>query len=109
MIKLLEKYNFNFSEKNNTITVKLELAQHVKIECNESNKVLIKDKLVGCNFLIGMIEMSLKNALFYNITGTISFGIRCMYSENKEIWFNLIAMLLVFITWIILFAVFYIL
>ncbi len=83
------------------------MAQQVKIEFNEPNKMIIKDKLVGWNFLTGMIEMSLKNAIFYNITGIIVFGILCLYFESKGNGLNSIAIFLVFITWVILFTVFY--
>ncbi|HMI07613.1 MAG TPA: hypothetical protein VK528_08715 [Flavobacterium sp.] len=108
VLNFLDKYGYNYSEKNNSIFVKLELAQQVKIEFKEPNKIIIEDKLVGWNFLTGMIEMSLKNALIYNFIGTIIFGALCAYSENKENGINLISMFLVFITWIILFSGFYI-
>ena len=109
VLNFLNKYNFTYTEKNNSIFVKLELAQQVKIEFDEPNIIIIiKDKLIGWNFLTGMIEMTLKNALIYNFIGTILFGILCMYSENKENGLNVIALFLVFITWIVLFSVFYI-
>ena len=107
VLKFLNKYNFNYSEKNNSISVKLELAQQIIIEFDEPNKIIIKDKLIGWNFLTGMIEMSLKNAFIYNFIGTILFGILCLYSENKESGMNLIGMFLVFTTWVILFSGFY--
>ena len=108
ILNFLNKYNYNYSEKNNSIFVKLELAQQVKIEFDEPNKIIIKDKLIGWNFLTGTIEMTLKNALIYNFIWTIILGILCMYSENKENGLNFIALFLVSITWIILFSVFYI-
>ena len=107
VLNFLNKYNYSYSEKNNSIIVKLELAQQVKIEFDEPNKIIIKDKLIGWNFLTGMIEMSLKNALIYNFVATILFAILCMYSENKENGLNVIALFLVFLTWIILFSGFY--
>ena len=107
VLNFLNKYNFNYSEKNNSIFVKLELAQQIIIEFDEPNKIIMKDKLIGWNFLTGMIEMSLKNAFIYNFVGTILFGILCLYSENKESGMNLIGMFLVFTTWVILFSGFY--
>ena len=108
VLNFLNKYNYNYSEKNNSIFVKLELAQQVKIEFDEPNKIIIKDKLIGWNFLTGMIEMSLKNALIYKFVGTILLGILCMYSENEENGLNIIPMFLVYITWIILFSGYYV-
>ena len=108
VLNFLNKYNYNYSEKNNSIFVKLELAQQVKIEFDGPNKIIIKDKLIGWNFLTGMIEMTLKNAFIYNFAGTILLGILCMYSENKENGLNMIALFLVFVTWIVLFSGYYI-
>lgn len=107
VLKFLDKYNYNYSEKNNSIVVYLELAQQVKIEFNEPNKIVMKDKLVGWNFLTGMINMSFKNALIYNFVGTIIFGLFCLYTEKMEDGANIIAFFLVFITWIVLFSGFY--
>lgn len=64
--------------------MKLELAQQIKIEFDKPTKIIIKDKLTGWNFLTGMIEMSLKNALVYNFVGTILFGIICMFSKIQK-------------------------
>lgn len=108
VISFLNKYNYSYSEKNNSIFVKLEHAQQIIIEFDEPNKIILKDKLIGWNFLTGMIEMSLKNAFIYNFIGTILFGILCLYSENKTNGLNLIAIFLVFITWVILFSTLYI-
>jgi hypothetical protein len=38
----------------------VELAQQVAIDFDEPNKIIIKDKLIGLEFLTGMIAMSLK-------------------------------------------------
>ena len=108
VLNFLNKYNYTYSEKNNSIFVKLEFAQQVKIEFDQPNKIIIKDKLIGWNFLTGMIEMSLKNAFIYNFVGTILLGIICMYSENKSDGINLTAMFLVFTTWVILFSGYYV-
>lgn len=108
VLSFLNKYNYSYSEKNNSLFVKLELAQQVIIKLDEPNKVIFKDNLVGWTFLSGMIEMSLKNALIYNFIVTILFGVLSMYSENKENVLNLNAMFLVFITWVLLFSIFYI-
>ncbi|NRT13636.1 hypothetical protein [Flavobacterium sp. 14A] len=59
VLNFLNKYDYNYSEQNNTIFVKLELAQQVIIEFNDPNKIIIKDKLIGWNFLTGMIEIIL--------------------------------------------------
>lgn len=55
VLLFLNKFNYNFSEKNSMISVKLGLGQIVNINFEESNKIIISDKLVGFNFLTGMI------------------------------------------------------
>jgi hypothetical protein len=107
VITFLEKYDYNYYNKNNIIIVKLELAQQVTIDFDEPNKIIIKDKLIGWNFLTGMIAMSLKNALLYNFVGLIILGFVCLYSQNTENRINLVVLFLVFIAWIILFSGFY--
>jgi hypothetical protein len=108
VLSFLDKYNYNYSENNNSIFVKLEFAQQVIIQFEKPNKIILKDKLVGWNFLTGAIEMSLKYALIYNFVGTIILGILCMFFEYTGNSLNLIPMFLVFITWVLLFSTFYI-
>ncbi|MEI6695227.1 MAG: hypothetical protein WCO13_04075 [Bacteroidota bacterium] len=106
--QFLDKYEFKYSEKENFITVKLELAQQVEIDFNKPNKIIIKDKLVGWNFLTGMIGMSLKNALIYNFIGIMLFGFICLYAEiMSDNILNFLSLFLVFISWIVLFTSFY--
>jgi hypothetical protein len=107
VLNFLDKYDYSYSEKDNSIFVKLELAQQVTIEFDVPNKIIIKDKLIGWNFLTEMITMSLKNASIFNFVGLILFGFICLYCENTENGINLIVLFLVFITWIILFSGFY--
>lgn len=107
VLNFLNKYNYNYSEKNNSIFVKLELSQQVTIEFDAPNKIIIKDKLIGWNFLTGMIAMNLKNALLYNFVGLFLLGFVCLYSKNTENGINLVVLFLVFITWVILFSGFY--
>lgn len=108
IVVFLDKFNYDFVEKNNLISVKLGFGQIVKIDCKESNKIIIKDQLVGFNFLTGMINMSFKNALIYNFIGMIIFGFLCMYSENEENGLKALPLFLLFIAWTILFSNFYI-
>lgn len=103
----LDKYNYNFAEKDNSIIVQLEFSQQIKIEFDKPNKIVFNDKLVGWNFLTGMIEMNLKNALVWNFVGTIILGILCLVVENIINGLNIIPLFLIFITWIVLFTGFY--
>ena len=107
VVNFLNKYNYNYSEKSNSILVKLELAQQVQIKFEEPNKIIVEDKLIGWNFLSGIIEMSLKNALIVNFVGIILFGYVCIYCENQENGLHILPLFLVFNTWVLLFSGFY--
>ena len=106
-LTFLDKYNYIYSVKGNTIFVKLEFSQRIRIEFNEPHKIIIKDKLVGWNFLTGLFDMSLKNALIYNLFGSIILGSLSVYSgsNNHNIYF--IAMYLIFMTWAFVLFTFY--
>lgn len=106
-LTFLDKYNYIYSVKGNTIFVKLEFSQRIRIEFNDPHKIIIKDKLVGWNFLTGLFDMSLKNALIYNLFGSIILGSLSVYSgsNNHNIYF--IAMYLIFMTWAFVLFTFY--
>ena len=106
-LTFLDKYNYIYSVKGNTIFVKLEFSQRIRIEINEPHKIIFTDKLVGWNFLTGLFDMSLKNALIYNLFGSIILGTLSVYSgsNNHNIYF--IALYLIFMTWAIVLFTFY--
>lgn len=107
ILKYLSKYNFNFSEDSENITVHLDFAQKVNIDFSKSDKIKITDKLTGWNFLTGLISMSLKNAMIYNLIGGIIVGILFMRIEPKNSEINFISIYLAFILWVLLFSVYY--
>ena len=67
----LNKFDYKFEKINNKIIVKLDFAQRIIIDFSDPEKIKITDRLVGWNFLTGLIEMSLKNATLYNFIGAI--------------------------------------
>ena len=101
--KSLEKYNFSFQEGNQEIRVKLDFNQQMIISFSES-KIIISEKLVGWNFLTGALEMSLKNAMIYNFIATVMFSFLCLFQSSG---FNFISLFLGFITWVLMWTVFY--
>lgn len=103
----LDKYDYNYIEQGDQIKVKLDFSHQIIIDLTNPNKVIIKDKLTGWNFLTGMIEMSLKNAMIYNFVGTIVFGFICLYGNLQSTKINLVSLFMIFITWVIMFTLFY--
>ena len=105
--QLLNKFDYKFEKKNNQIIVKLDLAQRIIIDFSNPEKIKITDRLVGWNFLTGLIEMSIKNATIYNFIGALVLTIMFVYLDLESDGINLIFFFLTFILWVILWTTFY--
>ncbi len=106
--KLLKKFDYNFRKENNKLIIKMDFSQRVIIDFSDSEKIVIKDKLVGWNFLTGMIEMSIKNATLYNFIGALVITFIFVYLDLEYGALNLVFFFLGFIVWILLWTIFYI-
>ena len=105
IIETLDKYDYKYNLKNDTITVNLEFSQNVVIDLSNPSKIIISDYLVSWNFLTGGIKMSLKNAILYNFFLLLFFGFLCQYLQFTGN--SLTNLFLTFIGWILLFSTFY--
>ena len=105
-ILFLEKYNYDFSENNKGIIVKLDFSLHIEINF-DNNKVFIKDKLVSWNFLTGLVEMSLKNAYISIFAGLILVTVMTLISNQINGVFYFTPFFFLYITWILIFSCFY--
>ena len=105
--QLLNKFDYKFEKKNNQIIVKLDLAQRIIIDFSNPEKIKITDRLVGWNFLTGLIEISIKNATIYNFIGALVLTIMFVNLDLESDEINLIFFFLTFILWVILWTTFY--
>ncbi|WP_299781500.1 hypothetical protein [uncultured Formosa sp.] len=105
--ELLKKFDYEFQRKNNVLIVKLNYSQRIIIDFSDSEKIKIKDKLVGWNFLTGLIEMSIKNAILYNFVGVMIITFLFVYLNLKADIINLVFFYLAFIVWVLLWSMFY--
>ncbi|MDG1194756.1 MAG: hypothetical protein P8N27_04525, partial [Polaribacter sp.] len=69
--KLLKQFNYKFIRKRNKLIIKMGFSQTMTIDFTNSEKIVISNKLVGWNFLSGIIEMSLMNAILYNFIAVL--------------------------------------
>ncbi|WP_238307532.1 hypothetical protein [Xanthomarina gelatinilytica] len=104
---LLKKFGYQFQRKNNELIIKMAFAQRVIVEFSEPDKIVIKDKLVGWNFLTGLIEMSIKNAILYNFIGAIIITFLFMFLNLKYSGLNMVFLFLAFMVWVLLWTMFY--
>lgn len=104
---LLKKFGYQFQRKNNELIIKMAFAQRVIVEFSEPDKIVIKDKLVGWNFLTGLIEMSIKNAILYNFIGAIIITFLFMFLNLKYSGLNMVFLFLAFMVLVLLWTMFY--
>ena len=105
--QLLNKFDYKFEKKNNKIIVKSDFAQRIIIDFSDPEKIKITDRLVGWNFLTGLIEISIKNATLYNFIGAIIMTFLFVYLDLDYGGLNLVFFFLAFIIWVLLWTIFY--
>lgn len=92
-LEFFKRYNYKFFEEENKIVVKLDFSQRVYLDFSEDDKLKITDRLIGWNFLTGLLNMSLKNAIVYNSIMFFFVGIIISLISNKDLANNLLKIL----------------
>lgn len=105
ILNALDKYDYQYIHQNRVIIVKLDYAQQIIIDVTNPDKVIIKDKLVGWNFLTGSIQMNIKNAMLYNFVGLVLFSFLLIVKDNHAQIFT--PFFLTFIAWVLMWTIFY--
>src|SRR5690554_1119955 len=105
--KLLKKFDYKFERKNNELIVKMDFSQRMIIDFSDSEKIKIKDKLVGWNFLTGLIEMSIKSAFLYNFICSMLFIFLAVYIDLEFDRMTLVYFYLAFMFWVLLWTMYY--
>ncbi len=107
----LEKFDYEFYEKGNKLIVKLGFSLDMEVEFTDENKIEIKDKLKGWNFLTGMFEMSVRSSLILNTVFSLILALSFLYTNliTENIYIGLIT-LFIFILgvfWILLWTTYF--
>jgi hypothetical protein len=100
--ELLKKFDYQFQKRNDRLIIKLDFSQRIIIDFTDPEKIKITDKLVGWNFLTGIIEMGIKNSTLYTFVWTIIIALVFAYLDQSE-GLNLAAFFLVFVIFWVLF------
>lgn len=108
IINFLEKFDYRYSVKDQIVEVKLDFSQKVMIDLSETTKIKISDKLVGWNFLTGLLVMSLKNAIIYNFIISIISSFVFFYLQSLISFINFIPFYFVFILWLLMSIQYYV-
>jgi hypothetical protein len=75
----LEKFNINYTEKANSLEVYADKKVTVTVDFSEVGVYSFKESLKGWNFLTGVIEMSIKSAMVYNLVGAFIVSLLLWY------------------------------
>ena len=105
--KLLNKFDYQFARKKDKLIIQLDLAQRIIVDFSDHEKIKITDKLVGWNFLTGLIEMTLKSATIFNFIGALVWTFILTYLDSGLDGLNLLFFFLTYIVWILLWTTFY--
>ena len=62
----LNKFDYDFEEKNDKINVKLDFNLGITIDLSNPDKIKISDELGSLNFLTWPFSMSIKGTMLYN-------------------------------------------
>lgn len=72
--KLLAKFGYDFTRTEDELVIKMDFSQRMIVDFSDPDKMQIKDKLVGWNFLTGLMKIRLKYAILYNYTVLVVMG-----------------------------------
>ena len=107
IINGLDRLSYSYTVNEKSIDVKLGLSQEVSINFLENDTIKITDRLIGWNFLTGLIPMSLKTAIIYNsitiILTTYLVFFFFLKNNNTVSYFFLFIMLALFIIFFLIY------
>ncbi len=107
----LEKFDYEFYEKGNKLIVKLGFSLDIEVEFTDENKIEIKDKLKGWNFLTGMFEMSVRSSLILNTVFSLILALSFLYTNliTENIYIGLITLFIFILCvfWILLWTTYF--
>jgi hypothetical protein len=100
----LKKFDYKFQKQNQFLIIKMDYAHTVLIDFSNPKKILISDKLNTYNFLTGIIKMSIKKAVLFNMVFTLILSIGLAFI-NVNIG---IIVFFGFTLWGVLWSIFYV-
>jgi hypothetical protein len=102
--EFLKKFDYNYSRNNEELIVKMNFSHKIFINFSNPEKIIITDKLIGWNFLTGIINMNIKKAVLFNLFWGVILSFIIAFSDLKSGIFFFIALMI----WVLLWFSFYI-
>lgn len=101
--EFLRKFDYKYHRDANELLVEMELSHRISIDFSNPDNIKIIDKLTRWNFLTGIINLSLKNALILNVMLGIILGVTITSFDYKIGLFIFLA----WMVWVLSWATFY--
>lgn len=101
--EFLRKFDYKYHRDANELLVEMELSHRISIDFSNPDNIKITDKLTRWNFLTGIINLSLKNALILNVMLGILLGVTITSFDYKIGLFIFLA----WMVWVLSWATFY--
>ena len=95
----LRKFDYNYQRNNDELIVEMDFSQKISIDFSNPEKVIITNKLIGWNFLTGIINMNIKNAALFNLISGLGLGFIFFFIDIKTGIFFLIALVIWVLSW----------
>ncbi|WP_372758077.1 hypothetical protein [Mariniflexile sp.] len=99
----LKKFDYSYEKRQNELIVDIDFSQKILIDFSNPDGVEMTNKLIGWNFLTGIIPSKIKNAIVINlIAGIITSLIISLYDTKSGLFF-----FLGFMLWLLVWFTFY--
>ncbi|ALJ06338.1 hypothetical protein APS56_14855 [Pseudalgibacter alginicilyticus] len=95
----LKKFDYNYQRNNNQLIIEMDFSQKISIDFSNPEKVKITNKVIGWNFLTGIINMTIKNAAIFNLISGLILGFIFFFIDIKTGIFFLIALVIWVLSW----------
>lgn len=90
----LKKFGYNYQRDNEELIVKMDFSHRIVINFSNPENIVITDKLIGWNFLTGLLNVSIRNAVLVNLVGGLILSfIIALFDLRAGIVFLLVLMI----------------
>jgi hypothetical protein len=95
----LKKFDYNYERNNKELIVEMAYSQKISIDYTNPEDVVITNQLMGWNFLTGIINMTIKNAVIFNLTGGLILSFLILFLDFKFGIFFLLGLMIWEVSW----------
>jgi hypothetical protein len=106
--KLLLRFGYVYQRHPKSIEIKLDFSHQVTIDFSDPENIKITDRLIGWNFLTGLLQMNLKNAILITLIGLAILAVLLSvfggsFDTNQHLYF----LFLMYCLWVTICSFYY--